>query len=38
MGQTTGRIKDVPPVATVIERTVKEAEEIMQTMTKQFSS
>ena len=38
MGQTAGRIKDVPSVATVLERTVKEAEEIMQTMNKQFAS
>lgn len=38
MGQTAGRIKDIPTVADVIERTVKEAEEIQQTMTKQFAS
>ena len=38
MGQTAGRIKDIPTVATVIERTVKEAEEILQTMNKQFAS
>ena len=38
MGQTAGRIKDVPSVAAVIERTVKEAEEILKTMNKQFAS
>jgi len=34
MGQTTGRIKDVPTVAEVIERTVKEAEGIVGKMSK----
>ena len=38
MGQTAGRIKDIPTVADVIERTVKEAEEIQKTMTKQFAN
>jgi len=38
MGQTAGRIKDIPTVAEVIERTVKEAEDILQTMNKQFAS
>jgi len=38
MGQTAGRIKDIPTVAEVIERTVKEAEEIQKTMSKQFSN
>jgi enoyl-[acyl-carrier protein] reductase II len=38
IGQTTGRIKDITTVANVIERTVKEAEEILQTMNKQFAS
>jgi len=38
MGQTAGRIKDIPTVAEVIERTVKEAEEIQKTMTKQFAN
>ena len=37
MGQTTGRIKDIPPVAEIIERTVKEAEEILARMNKQFA-
>ncbi|UCB42639.1 MAG: nitronate monooxygenase [Dehalococcoidales bacterium] len=38
MGQTAGRIKDIPTVADIIERTVKEAEEIQKTMTKQFAN
>jgi len=38
MGQTAGRIKDVPTVAELIERTVKEAEEILQNMNKQFAN
>ena len=38
MGQTAGRIKDVPTVAEVIERTVKEAEEILKKMNEQFSN
>jgi len=38
MGQTTGRIKDIPTVAEIIERTVKEAEEILGTMNKQFAN
>jgi len=38
MGQTTGRIKDVPTVTEIIERTVKEAEEILEKMKTQFAS
>jgi len=38
MGQTAGRIKDVPTVAEIIERTVKEAEAILKTMNSQFVS
>ena len=38
MGQTAGRIKDIPTVAEVIERTVKEAEEILKNMNKQFAN
>jgi len=38
MGQTAGRIKDIPTVAEVIERTVKEAEEILARMNKVFAS
>jgi NAD(P)H-dependent flavin oxidoreductase YrpB (nitropropane dioxygenase family) len=38
IGQTTGRIKDITTVANVLDRTVKEAEEILQTMNKQFAS
>jgi len=37
MGQTAGRIKDIPTVAEVIERTVKEAEKILGNMNKQFA-
>ena len=32
MGQTVGRIKDIPTVAEVIERTVAEAEDIIKSM------
>jgi nitronate monooxygenase len=32
MGQTVGRISDIPTVAEVIERTVSEAEEIIKSM------
>lgn len=38
MGQTAGRIKDIPTVAEVIERTVKEAEKILGNMNKQFAN
>jgi len=38
IGQTVGRIKDIPTVNEVIERTVKEAEQIMETMKGQFGS
>ena len=37
MGQTAGRIKDIPTVAEIIERTVKEAEEILGRMNKIFA-
>ena len=38
IGQTAGRIKDIPTVAEVISRTVKEAEDILNTMNQQFAS
>jgi len=38
MGQTTGRIKDVPTVTEIIERTVAEAEQILEKMKTQFAS
>lgn len=38
IGQTAGRIHDIPTVAEVIERTVKEAEEILGKINKQFDS
>ena len=38
MGQTVGRIKDVPTVAEIIERTVKEAAEILESMKAQFAA
>ena len=38
MGQTVGRIKDVPTVAELLERTVKEAEDIAGNMQKQASA
>jgi len=38
MGQTAGRIKDIPTVDEIIERTVKEAEEILANMNKQFAN
>ena len=38
IGQTAGRIKDIPTVTVVIERTVKEAEDILKTMNLQFAS
>ena len=37
MGQTAGRIKDIPTVAEVMERTVKEAEKILGNINKQFA-
>lgn len=37
MGQTVGRIKDIPTVAEIIERTVREAEEILAKMNKIFA-
>ena len=38
MGQTTGRINDIPTVAEVIERTVAEAEEILESMKAKFAA
>jgi len=38
IGQTVGRINDIPTVSEVIERTVKEAEQVMAAMNKQFGS
>jgi len=38
MGQTAGRIKDIPTVAEVIERTIAEAEEILELMKAKISS
>jgi enoyl-[acyl-carrier protein] reductase II len=38
MGQTAGRIKDIPTVAEIIERTVKEAEQILARMNQQFAN
>jgi len=38
VGQTVGRIKDVPTVAEVLERTVKEAEEIIGKIAKQSAA
>jgi enoyl-[acyl-carrier protein] reductase II len=37
MGQAAGRIHDIPTVAEIIERTVKQAEQIMQKMDKQIA-
>jgi len=37
IGQTAGRINDIPTVAEIINRTVKEAEEILGNMNKQFA-
>jgi enoyl-[acyl-carrier protein] reductase II len=37
MGQTAGRIKDIPTVVEIIERTAKEAESILANMNKQFA-
>lgn len=38
MGQTAGRIKDIPTVAEVIERTIAEAEEILESMKAKIGS
>jgi len=38
MGQTAGRIKDIPTVAEVIERTVAEAEQILESMKAKFAA
>ena len=38
LGQTTGRINDIPTVVEVIERTVKQAKEILATMNKQIAN